>query len=159
MGTPGTAGPPRRCCGCGALMLPKVTGDWVARKHAPGCPEDGVAARVIRYSNDLKRAVSSGRKWTRDPDERAWRKHIDEAAAELTHAGWSPCASAALKNLWSRYEAANPPQDAKGTAGIAAAAAMLSRACEALALGKDPGPVIVFKARGEPSQGSGGSTS
>jgi hypothetical protein len=135
-----------RCDGCGGALY------WTMRHRAPmpqdhvrGCPEYSLAGRIVRYRNELERAVSSLEKRTRDPDERAWRKYIDRARAEFASAARTSSPSDAVSRLRSRYTAASPVQDRKGAEGIAAAAAMLSQACTALAEGKDPGPVIVFK--------------
>jgi hypothetical protein len=94
----------------------------------------------MRYADELNRSASqSGALWGRG---RRRRRYLRENAKKLSTAACTSDPAAAIKTLGDLYKAEceAPDQRAKSP-DKAEMAEKLMRACEQLALGKDPAPI------------------
>lgn len=128
------------CVRCkGRLYWTTLKGEPRQEDHEQGCEEFMRAIRVTRYADELKRAAS-------DPDQggwrsnRRWRKYLLENAKHLSTAARQGDPVAALRQLSDRYQAiCQAPRSAADTTRMAE---MLMKACQRLALGEPPAPVV-----------------
>ncbi len=130
-----------RCARCnGPLYQTKLKGQPRQEDHEQGCEVFIRAVRVIRYVDELKRAVSG-------PNQGGWRasrrqrKYVLENAKRLSVAACEPDPSAALRGLGDQYEAES---QARGMpADTTRITEMLMRACRRLAVGEAPPPIVL----------------
>ena len=129
-----------RCARCqGPLYQTKLKGQPRQEDHEQGCEEFITAIRVTRYADELKRAAS-------DPNQggwrsnRRWRKYLLENAKVLSTAARQGDPVATLGRLSDRYQAiCQAPRSAADTTRMAE---MLMKACQRLAVGEPPAPVV-----------------
>ena len=130
-----------RCAGCGQpLYHTKAQGQPRQEDHEQGCEIFSRALQIMRYVDVLKRSASeSGALWGRG---RRRRKYLRENAKQLSAAACSSDPATAVKTLGDLYQAEcqTPEQRAKPPEKTQIAE-ILMRACEQLALGKDPAPI------------------
>ena len=130
-----------RCARCeGPLYHTKAKGQPRQEDHEQGCEVFVTAMRVMRYADELNRSASqSTALWGRG---RRRRKYLRENAKQLSAAACSSDPATAVKTLGDLYQAEcqTPEQRAKSPEKTQIAE-ILMRACEQLALGKDPAPI------------------
>ena len=132
-----------RCVRCeGSLYHTKGKGQPRQEDHEQGCEAFITAIRVMRYVDEMKRAVS-------EPDQKAWlstrrrRKYLRENAKKLSEAACDADPVAAVRALGDLYEAECQARakSAKVTE-LTEMAEILMRACRRLARGQLPAPII-----------------
>ena len=130
-----------RCARCERpLYQTKAKGQPRQEDHEQGCEAFIRAMRVMRYADELKRSASeSGVAW-----RRTWRRrYLRENAKKLSVVACESDPVAALGALGDRFQAecqtpgrrVKPPERTE-------MAETLMRACQQLALGKDPTPMV-----------------
>ena len=129
-----------RCARCnGPLYQTKLKGQPRQEDHEPGCVAFIRAIRVVRYADELKRAASAPNQEGRRSNRRR-RKYLLDSAKKLSVAACEPDPVAAVRDLGDQYQAEwqaiGAPADATRRAEI------LMRACQRLALGEAPAPIV-----------------
>jgi hypothetical protein len=129
-----------RCARCnGPLYQTKLKGRPRQDDHEQGCQAFITAIRVERYADELKSAASRPNQGGRRSNRR-WKKYLLENAKKLSAAACEPDPVAAVRDLSDRYQA---ECQARGTsAENTRTAEMLMKACQRLALGEAPAPVV-----------------
>jgi hypothetical protein len=129
-----------RCARCkGPLYRTKLKGQPRQEDHEQGCGAFIRAIRVMRYADELKHAAGKPNQggWR---SNRQWRKYLLENAKKLSAAACEPDPGAAVRDLGDQYQA---ECQAPGTpADTVQRAEMLMRACQRLALGEAPAPIV-----------------
>jgi hypothetical protein len=128
------------CARCqGRLYWTKMKGQPRQEDHEQGCEEFTTAVRMTRYADQLKRAASEPNQggWR---SNRRWRKYLLENAKHLSTAACQSDPVGALRLLSDRYQAiCQAPRSAADTTRMAE---MLMKACQRLAVGESPAPVV-----------------
>jgi hypothetical protein len=128
------------CARCkGPLHHTRLKGQPQREDHEQGCQAFIAAVGVARYADELKRAASEPNQgdWR---GNRRWRKYLLENAKKLSVAACGSDPAAAVGELGDQYQAVC---QAPGTrADTTRMAEMLMRACQQLALGEAPAPVV-----------------
>ena len=129
-----------RCAQCkGRLYYTRLKFQPRQEDHQPGCQAFIMATGVARYADELKQAAAKPGQgsWRRN---RRWRKYLRKNAKKLSAAACESDPSAAVRDLGNQYEAEG---QARGTpADLTRIAETLMRACQQLALGEAPAPVV-----------------
>lgn len=130
-----------RCARCKEpLYRTALKGQPRQEDHEQGCEAFIRAIRVMRYADELKRAASRPNQGGWRSDRRRRRRFLLENAKKLSVAACEPDPSAAVRRLSDLYQA---ECQAPGTsADTTRMAEMLMRACQLLALGEAPAPVV-----------------
>jgi hypothetical protein len=130
-----------RCVRCGGpLYQTKAKGQPRQEDHEQGCEAFIRAMRVMRYVDELKRSASeSGVAWGR-----TWRRrYLRENAKKLSVVACESDPVAALEALGDRFQAeCQTPGRRVTLPERTEMAETLMRACQQLARGKDPAPII-----------------
>jgi len=129
-----------RCAKCeGPLYRTKLKMQPRQEDHEQGCEAFIRAIRVMRYSDEVKRAAS-------EPDQTGWlsnrrrRKYLLENAKRLSAAACESDPAAAIRELGDQYQA---ECQSRGTSPqTTELAEMLMRACRRLAAGQAPAPIV-----------------
>lgn len=129
-----------RCAQCqGALYQTRLTGQPRQEDHEPGCQTFSTAIQVAQYAGELKQAGSQPNQgdWRRN---RRWRKYLHENAKKLSVAACESDPAATVGGLSNQYQA---ECQAPGTpADTTLMAEMLMMACQQLAAGEAPAPIL-----------------
>lgn len=132
-----------RCAGCGGVLtLTRLQRQPMPEDHARGCRQYSMALRVMQFAADLAHAAPEPDEDAAGPYGLGWQLYCREAVHDLESAARAVSVSDALKQQQGRYAADTQTDGTDGGRGRAAAATMLTRACQALSQSKKPDPVI-----------------
>jgi hypothetical protein len=128
------------CARCkGPLYQTKLKARPRHEDHEQGCQAFITAVRVVRYTDELKRAASEPNQGGRRSNRR-WRKYLLENAKKLSVAACESDPVAAVRDLSNQYQAeCRVPGMSADTTRMAE---MLMRACRRLVLGEAPAPIV-----------------
>jgi hypothetical protein len=131
-----------RCARCGgALQHTKGKGLPRQEDHEQGCEGFIRAMRVMRYVDELRRSASEpAGSWRRT---RRRRRYLRESAKKLTAAACASDPAAALGVLGGAYQVeCQSGRKRARTRDETVMAESLMRACQQLARGENPAPII-----------------
>jgi hypothetical protein len=127
-----------RCVRCGgALYRTKATGRPQHEDHQPGCEFFVNAVQVMRYAEELQRTASEPTNQGASRNDRRHRQYLQKIAKKLSAAACGGDPVQTVMNLAAKCAA----EYEKGTKQ-AGDAEIVMKACQALAQGKDPAPII-----------------